>query len=188
MEVSDVLVRVLLLWDCLFWLGLPYTTSGPIFTPFRPTYSSRIRLSDSLQVCIAVQEPAEWAQNKRLIYMLTISLSEPTHRTPIQNRPKTCEIANCSIFRIFFFENFLLATRSSHRSASKTPCLTMLYHNISWTKFSRLVPGDSNLEHRTQVTAPNDHISLWWLALLLRESNVFLRLYPHTSQLRTLPW
>ena len=57
----------------------------------------------------------------------------------------------------FFFENCPLAVSSSHHPASKTPCLTMLYHNIAWRIFE-----DWSLEiliwNTIDIyTASNDH-------------------------------
>jgi hypothetical protein len=63
-------------------------------------------------------------------------------------------------------EKFPVATRSTHRPASKTPCLTMLYHNISWRKNSRLVPGDSNLGHLKHQTTISGYTCRSRLALV----------------------
>ena len=59
---------------------------------------------------------------------IAIFRSKPLHRTPMQNRPKTAKSIDCSISTTFFWK-FV-----------QTPCLTMLYHNISWRKKSKTGP------------------------------------------------
>jgi hypothetical protein len=116
------LVRVLLLWDFLFWLGLPYISR---FWPHIYAISTEIFMKNR-SIWYSTSSSSEDLPNERNISDLFINMraifqSKPPHRTPIQNHPKTAESVDCSISTRFLVK-FPGAARSTHRLASKTPC------------------------------------------------------------------
>ena len=114
-------VGVLLLWDCLFWLVLPYIFRfWPLLTPFRQKYSWKICRSDTLQValqetCRMSAKKSDWLykfHGKIAVHTsvarvtaceeparkwdrrqkIGISQSNPLNRALIKNRPKQVKI------------------------------------------------------------------------------------------------
>ena len=145
------LVRVLLLWDCLLWPVLPYITR---FWPHIYAISTEVFRKNTSVWYSTGSSPGD-VPNERKISDLFIC-DQFSYQNPfiqLKNPPykiarKQLKVSIDHFHRFFFFfENCPLAVSSSHHPGSKTPCLTMLYHNISSRNFWRLVPGDSNLEH-----------------------------------------
>ena len=99
----------------------------------------------------ADNQPSSRSESRITDQRSAFSDQNPSIETPYKIARKQPNVSIAQFPQVFW--KFSACSSQLSPSSVQNTCLTMLYHNILWGKFSRLFPVDSNLEHHTRSTA-----------------------------------